>query len=65
MSNAICPRCGNIMGLNDGHFSCPNCEMYLATWAYPVVARSLQQQAESRQDYGEENEVTAQYAIPH
>lgn len=53
------------MGLNDGHFSCPNCEMYLATWAYPVVARSLQQQAESRQDYGEENEVTAQYAIPH
>lgn len=64
MKLATCPKCNSVMDSEDGHFRCPQCDMYLSAWAFPFVSLNLKQ-VETSQEYGNDNEVTANYAIPH
>ncbi len=65
MKTPVCPRCNSVLiqAREDGHFSCPSCDLYLSAWAYPTLKAAFDRH-DPLATYGEGNEVTAAYAIP-
>lgn len=43
----ICPRCGSPMlesMMQEDHYECPACDLYLASWAFQMFAKAVNEQ---------------------